>query len=354
MVPQPIDELIKDHLFQQNAIIWLTQPSASSESIVPLLFRHGYSTLAIGRLLALPADVRQAVTNAHLSTQQRAKPDVILINGADRKYLFIDCKENSFGPTSTTARQARALMLMVGSRAAEILGLDASEVAASFLSYVSSKENAIRLVETLEHLREEMDNVGLPWGQSSAIGLAVQDDQVCLVVEERTSSFMGLSAGIHAFMTYEPETDPRPFYFLPYDPGLNQSDAESDRCKFDLLKRVQQSVVAEVGRVRPPAQLHLAADALLNQAYFGMYEIWEDRDDRRHVRRLCNRFLNRIAKAVHSSVADSMVQDGNLWRVTVDNEDQHDRLMTTLTRFGLEATDLLEHMPQLPESYDDA
>lgn len=351
MVPHPIDELIEDHLFQQNAIIWLAQPSASPDGMVPLLFRQGYSALAIGRLLALPADLRQALTNVHLDTQQRAKPDVILINKGDRKYLFVDCKEGSFGPLSTTARQARTLMLMVGSRAAEILGLDDSEVESSFLGYVTSNDNAIRLVETLDHLREEMDSARLPYGRSSAIGLKVQDGQVCLVVEERVGSFIGVSIGVHAFMDLEPETDPRPFYFLPYDPGLNQTKAESDRCKFDLLRRVQQHVVAEVGRVRPPAQLHLTADTLLNRAYFGMYEYWEDRDDRTHLRRLCNRFLHRIARALHSPVPDSMVQDGSLWKVTVNDEDQHDRLIRTLTRFDPTASDLLEHMPQLPETY---
>ncbi len=113
-------------------------------------------------------------------------------------------------------------------------------------------------------------------------------------------------------------------------------------------------MVAEVGQVRPPAQLRLTADALLNRAYPVMYEYWEDRDDRIHLRRLCNRFLHRIARALHSPVPDSMVQDGGLWKVTVNDEDQHDRLIRTLTRFDPTSTDLLEHMPQLPETYEDS
>lgn len=354
MVPYPINELIRDHLFQQNAIIWLTQASVSPNGIVPVLSKQGYSTLAIGRLLTLPADIRRAVHEAGLVTQDSANPDFILIHKTDRKYLLVECKENSFGPSSTTAKQARALMIMAGKRAAEILGLDTSEVEASFLGYVLPEENAAQLSNTLGHLREEMSRVGLPCGQSSVLNLVVRNGEVCLLVEDTAASFLGLIDGVHPFMRFEPETDPRPFYFLPYQPGLNQSAKERNKCKFDLLKRLQQNVVVEVGQMRPPAQLCLEADSLLNRAYSGIYELWEDRNDRQHLRRLCNRFLNKLARALHSSVSQSMVQDNSRWKVTAENKDQHDRLMTTLTRFSPEATDLLEHMPQLPESYEEA
>jgi len=354
VVPHLVDDLVKDHLFQQNAIIWLTQPSVRHDGMTPILFGQGYSMLAIGRLLTLPVDLRQAIAEAQIAVQQKAKPDVILTHKEDRKYLFVECKENSFGPSSTTAKQARALMLMTGTRAAEILGLDASEVAASYLGYVLPEAKVALLAETLDCLREEMADVELPYGPSSALGLAVRDGQVYLLVQEPVSSFVGLSSGAHPFMAHEPGTDPRPFYFLPYDPGIEQIPQERDRCIFDLLKRLQQYVVAEVGQARPPAELELVADSLLTRAYFGMYELWEDRDDRRPLRRLCNRFLNKIARTLHSTVPESMVQEGNLWKVTIQDEGRHAQLMSVLTRFGPEATDLLEHMPQLPESYDDA
>lgn len=334
-------------------MIWLTQPSADPDGIVPVLHEQGYSTLAIGRLLTLPADIRQAVSDAGLATQNGANPDFILIHKANRKYLLVECKENSFSPASTTAKQARTLMLMAGGRAAEILGLDTSEVAASFLGYVLPEENVVQLSETLDHLREEMVDTKLPWGQSSVLGLVVQNGEVCLSVEDKVGSFVELPSGVHPFMTYEPGTDPRPFYFLPYQPGLNQSPAERDRCKFDLLKRLQQNIVVQVGQMKLPAQLYLAADSLLNRAYWGTYELWEDRSDRQHLRRLCNRFLNRVAAVFHSSVPASMIQDGSSWKVTVDDENQHNRLMNALTRFGPQATDLLEHMPQLTESHDE-
>ena len=353
MVQPPINDLIKDHLFQQNAIIWLTQPSVNPDGIVPILYKQGYSTLAIGRLLALPADVRQAVKEADITVQNGANPDFVLIHQANRKYLLVECKENSFGTTSTKVKQARTLMLMAGERAAEILGLATSDVAASFLGYVLPEDKTTQFSETLDHLRKEMSDLGLPWGDSSVFGLGVQNDKVCLLIEDKLGSFMELPSGVHPFLAYEPGTDPRPFYFLPYQPGLEQSDAEENRCKLDLLKRLQQSIVAELGKVRPPTQLYLTRDAILNRAYWGIYEIWEDRDDRKHLRKLCNRFLNRVAKVLYASAPKSMVQDGSSWKVTIGNDEEHNRLMNALLRFGPEVTDLSDQ-PQLPENDDEA
>lgn len=242
-------------------------------------------------------------------------------------------------------------MLMAGARAAEIFGLATSEVAASSLGFVLPKDNAFQLSETLDHLRKEMDDSGLPWGHSSVLGFGLQNGEVCLFVEDKIGSFVELSSGIYPFMTHEPGTDPRPFYFIPYQPGLNQSVAEKNKCKLDLFKRLQQNIVTDVGQLRPPTQLHLTADSLLNRAYWGIYELWEDRDDRQHLRRLCNRFLHRVARVLHSSVPKSMVQDGNSWKVTVDNGEKHERLMSALMRFGPETADLFDQL-QLPESYD--
>ena len=105
--------------------------------------------------------------------------------------------------------------------------------------------------------------------------------------------------------------------------------------------------------MRPPSQLYLTADAILNRAYWGIYELWEDRDDRQHLRKLCNSFLNRVAKVLYASVPKSMIQDGSSWKVTLSNEEERDRLISALLRFGPEVTDLLDQ-PELPENDDEA
>ena len=271
-------------------------------------------------------------------------------NEAARRFVLVECKENSFGQESTTASQARTLLLVAGPRAAEILGLADDEVTASMLGFVVPEDRVTLLTETLDSLDTEIGRAQLVSGQSSVFGLTVDGDGIGLIVGESASSFVGLASGTHSCMRCEPETDPRPLYFMPYDPEIDQSLEERAKCRMELFKRIHQHVVTKVGRARAPVQLRLTADLLLNRAYFGMYDRWEEHGSKKHVRKLGNRFLNRIAQAVQSSSPGAMIQEGNHWKVTLDDPDRHERVMNVLTRFDPKPPDVQDIMPTLPDT----
>lgn len=286
MAPSTVEKLIRDHLFQQNLVMWLAQPLTSLDNVRPILHEQGFSISALGRLLSLPADVGASVRDAALATQQSARPDVLLRHEAEKKYFFVECKENSFGSKSTTANQARTLLLVAGSRAAEMLGLDGREVTASYLGFMVPNDKAALLRETLSNLDAEMAHARLPSGQSSVFGLSAQSDEISLSIDGGASPFVGLEPGTYVCMWCEPGDDPRPFYFMPYDPGVHQSTEEKAKSELELFKRIQQHVLAEVGGMRVPVEIRLSADSLLDRAYSGMYSLWEERDDKTQVRRL--------------------------------------------------------------------
>lgn len=350
MAPSMIDRLIRDHLFLQNLVMWLAQPLTSLDDVRPILHEQGFSIVALGRLLSLPADVRASVRVADLATQQSTRPDVLLRHEAERKYFFVECKENSFGPQSTTANQARTLLLVAGPRAAETLGLDRREVTASYLGFMVPDDKVALLTKTLGSLHAEMAHARLPSGQSSVFGLAAQSDEISLSIDDGASSFVGLEPGNHVCMWCEPGNDPRPFYFMPYDPGVHQSPEEKAKSELELFKRIQQHVLADVGGVRVPVEIRLSADSLLDRVYSGIYSLWEERDDKAQVRRLGNRYLNRLARAVHSTSPRAMVQEGNVWKVTLDDQEPYERVVNALMRFDPEVPDAQDTMPRLPES----
>src|SRR5438309_1259630 len=127
MSPTKIDP-VSDPLFQLNVLLWLTQPLPQESAIVPLLHQRGFSVYAIAPALVVPLDLQVAARQAQIALQPSARPDVVLTQESERKFAFTECKASSFGPNSSTAEQARAFLLTTGSRAAEVLGLDAAQV----------------------------------------------------------------------------------------------------------------------------------------------------------------------------------------------------------------------------------
>ncbi len=72
---QNINKLCKDPLFQLNLAIWLAQPQIEKYFYVyPIFYRSGVSIHSIPPLLALPPDIRLAISEK-LDCQEGAKPD---------------------------------------------------------------------------------------------------------------------------------------------------------------------------------------------------------------------------------------------------------------------------------------
>ncbi|MEW6041822.1 MAG: hypothetical protein AB1633_09890 [Elusimicrobiota bacterium] len=118
-----INELCKDPLFQLNLTIWLAQPQSSQYFYVyPLFYESGLSIYSIGPLLALPPDIRFAVSGK-VDCQDGARPDLVLETKELKKYCILECKTSSFSQNSSTANQARTLLLIAGPILSEVLGL---------------------------------------------------------------------------------------------------------------------------------------------------------------------------------------------------------------------------------------
>jgi hypothetical protein len=346
------NELIRDPLFQLNALLWLAQPMPSESEIRPLLYEQGFTVYAIAPLLGPPPDMRLAAQKAQISMQERVRPDVVLEHKSDRKFAFTECKANSFRPTSSTAKQARSLLVVAGPRAAEVLGLAPGQVADSLLAFMTAQSEQVPLTQTLETLSKELHAARIPAAQFSVLGLILTDAEISIAIDDQANAFFGLPKGNNSFMKREPDTDPRPLYFIPYDPDISQSPEERKFCKRVLFERMQSTVVAAVGRARPPCELHLNFEKILNDAMFGMYGQWENRESAKHMRQLCRQLMDALAQAVNSKVPNSITfQLDKGLRIILQNSEQQEKVLDVLTHFSSVTLDL-QTEPQ-PDLFDD-
>lgn len=349
------NELLKDPLFQLNILLWLAQPLPSKMEVIPLFYTKGFTVYAIAPLIGPPPDVRLAAQQAGIGIQERLRPDVVLAHENDAKFAFAECKASSFGPTSSTAEQARSLLVVAGNRAAEVLGLAPSQVSTTILGYLIPENDRVPLTQTVANLFKELGQNGLPAGQFSVLGLMMTDTDISIVINDLGSAFFKLPSGSNHFMKREPDTDPRPLYFIPYDPDVVQSDQEKVYCRRILFERMHSTIVAAVGCANPPAELVLESQKILNDAMFGMYGHWQNRESARHMRGLCRQFMDALTQVVNSVASGTMVfQPGKGWKTNLHDQEHHEKVIDALTRFSCETLDLgIEPQPSLFDDLED-
>jgi len=346
-----LNELLRDPIFQLNAVLWLAQPLPAEGEIVSLLHRQGFTVYAIAPLLGLPLDLRLSAAATKTSLQESVRPDVVLVQEIDRRFSFTECKASSVALNSSLP-QARSLLIVAGPRAPEILALAAEQVRGSVLAMVIPETDREQVRQALSGLVKELEENKLPAGKFTMLGLQVTDTDIGIQFDDIGGDFFSLVPGVHPFLKREPDTDPRPLYFIPYDPDVSQSNRERIFCKRVLFERMHGTVVAAVGRAHPPAELTFESQKILNNAMFGMYELWENRESARHMRSLCKQLMRALAELVNTVSKDTMIyQPGEGWKARLQSQEQHESVMDGLTRFSCETLDL-QTEPQ-PGLFDD-
>ena len=344
-------DLLKDPLFQLNALLWATQPLPKESTIRPFLYEKGFAVYAIAPLFGVPPDLRLLAQQESIKIQDGVRPDVVLAQEILRKFALCECKASSFGLESSTSEQARSLLLMTGSRTAEVLALTPEEVSESLLAFLIPQSDIEPLTNTITSLREELNNHKLSPGRVSFLGLLRTDNDVSVVIDSEGSKFFALPMGPIRFLIREPDTDPRPLYFIPYDPDVEQSEQERLLCRRILFERIQSTIIVAIGHADSPCKLVLESNKMLNDAMFGMYEHLENSNSKRHMRRLCREFMESLTAAVNSVVQGAIsFEPGTGWKFSVLDEQCHQRILDALTRFSPDALKL-QDQPQ-PSFFD--
>jgi len=349
-------ELIADPVFQLNSLLWLTQPLPTGAGIRSVLRDQGYHVYAICPSITLPLDILLLVKDSGLAHQDHVRPDVVLYRPSDHRYGVVECKGNSFGPDSSTAKQARTLLLAVGPRLDEALGLQAGTISRNTAAYLIPSQAATEMAETLQTLGAELGAKELRVGPSCVLAIEPDTTSLSLVADESARDFFGLPASKISFLILEEGTDPRPLYFIPYDPDCSQAEGERVYCKLVLFERILASLLGGAGRALPPTELSFDAAGLLNDATLGMYGLWENKDSAKHMRHLLTRNLLPKLQGVLRSEGGNVFEfvENKGWTLQIPTEDAKDAICNTLSKFSCETMDLrLEPEPTLFDNLPD-
>lgn len=347
-----LPELIRDPIFQLNVLLWLAQPLPSGYEITPLLHNRGFDVYALALRLSLPPDMLLVMRNVGFEVQAGVRPDIILAQESSGKFAITECKGNSFGSRPSTAHQARTLLALAGPRCHEVLGLQPQAVRQSILAYLLPSSQRPAMHATISELLAEFCTRGLAAGEVLLLGLTMANEDLGLEIDNVAAQFFELPPGTNTFLRLDPDTDPRPLYFVPFDPDTNQSEEERTLGKRILFERMQSSIIAAVGRAVPPTVVPFKTSDLLNDATFGMYDLWENRDSAKHMRGLCRWFIDGLRQAVHAVEPEAISYErGEGWKLNLPDMGQQERVLNAMLRFSCETMELRQE-PE-PDLFDD-
>lgn len=274
-------KLCNDPLFQLNLAIWLAQPQPLKHfSVYPLFYSSGLSIYSIGPLLALPPGIRLHVSEDY---QNGARPDLILERERKKKFCILECKKSSFGPNTEQARQARTLLLISGPIISEVLGLGSKGQNEGILCYFSGSNEIEMMEKTLIRLTQEIKDLKLEPGIHDCFGIKAEQLAILLEYSEQIKTFLNLKDDSPVeVIRFEENTDPRPLYFIPYDPNIHQTKEEQELCRRIMFERILCHIISNTGGADVPSSITFTTNEVLNSATLGLYEIWEDSEAKRN------------------------------------------------------------------------
>ncbi len=172
---------LQDPIYQLNFTLWTLEQLPRESPFRPILREFGYALHSIGRALPLAPEYQMRLGEAGIEAGQLPTPDVVAWREVRLEYLLIECKAAGFSPGSSTARQARAL-LVASADLRGPLGLPPGPLLPGVLSYLLPEPEPGRLVEALGEIARELRGLALPSALYSVFGLEERADGVYLLI----------------------------------------------------------------------------------------------------------------------------------------------------------------------------
>lgn len=272
-------ELAADPVFQLNTVLWMLQPSPTfPHAVDAVLYKAGYSVRQLGGRLSAPAAV-EAVLAEKFGLRGVPAPDVLAdAPDADPRLVF-ECKASSFGPESSTAEQAQKVL----ARAVDLslaVGAAPGKTVPGAVAYLTRAEQTGALAQTLTKLAAEFAEHEVSTAPASVLGVSVEPGEGVVV-----SLTDGTLPGRAGAVLREPcvvvpaagdEEVARPLYLVPYDPSVEQTEEERQRCLRVLLERARAHITSLIGRAAPPSTVVVDGLQVLADATYGLSAYWQD------------------------------------------------------------------------------
>jgi hypothetical protein len=322
-------------------MLWLAQQQPQQYYyIYPLFNISGLNIYSIGPLLSLPPDIILNISDK-IDIQERARPDLILKVQKDNKFCILECKASSFGSASSNATQAKTLLLMAGNIISEVLGIGKRGENKCMLCYLVGSEQPELMEETIESLKKEInEKVSLDLGSFGYFGIKSAGLSILLYYSEKAKDFLHIIENSPVeVIKFEEETDPHPLYFIPYDPNNpQQTPEEQELCRRILFERIWSEIISKVGGGVTPCKVQFSTKELLMSATFGIYDIWEDNDAKRNIKKIVKSFLLDIKDGLLENILIYEPQTG--WMFDLGDKKVQEEVLKQLQKFKPQSLDL--------------
>lgn len=314
-------DLLADPIYQLNFALWMLQPMPRESPITPVLFRAGYMLDSLSRPLPLPPAIRPALFS-RLGNADPPAPDILAEPARAIERLVIECKGNSFTLASSSSAQLIKL-LAVGADLSGPLGLPAGTARPAHVAYLMPGDKADAQAETITEATADLQKAGMTPAAGSVIAMSRREDGV--YVEARGPARLPspvadeIGSGSRV-LAVQPGEDVHLLYLIPWDPSVEQTKSERDRCKAILFSKVAAAAVAEIGRAEIPQRVSLVVHTLLAAATYGVSNKWRDRSSIEEVQRQCATFIADAVKRI-ASLEVSLPGGPRAVQLTLSNED---------------------------------
>lgn len=335
--------ICNDPLFQLNLAIWLAQPMPDSSFINPILYRSGFKIYLIGPVLSLPPDIRLTTGDLAGKLQASAKPEIIFESENKQKLLIMECKKSSFGKSSSTAHQARTLLVLSGSIVSEVLAIGARESSQGILCYLTKSEQKLQLEDTLAELSKEVkDLMNYDTGISGCFGIELNNSSLLLDYSDQLQSVLRLqSTRPIEIANFDGESDFHLLYFIPYDPSIEQTPEEQAFCRRILYERILSYILCKVGPSIPPKEIIIAKEDVMREVTFGLYDLWDDVDSKKYMRNLLKEMMLDLRNFLKEAQRHCLeYEERKGWVIKLKDNDEYEEILMQITKFKPENLDL--------------
>jgi hypothetical protein len=200
---------------------------------------------------------------------------------------------------------------------------------------------------TLKFLKKEINNkLNLESGAYSCFLIKPSESTIQLVYPDKIINALNLTKSSPAdIIQFEKDTDPRPLYFIPYDPNLCQSKEEQELCRRILFERILGHVISKIGGAEIPTTVIFSMEDLLNSATFGLYEIWDDSEATRHLKNIVKDFIKNIINTIDESFNKCIQHKSGVgWTVDIQDKKTHEELLKKILKFKPATLNLSNHL----------
>ena len=274
--------LFSDPVFQLNTLLWAVLGYPTNPSINPVLKQAGYYLYAIERRLVMPKNPSIVSGLAELigskdSVHQPIHSDIWLKHKTNDVDIIIELKAHGFSTESVRPTRQALKMLTAASDLSPSLGEHHSR--SGCVTYCTSGDDADELAATFERLQLALKGARVPAAPVGVVGFVMKPKGMALTSPDSSQLPDPLRQALDdqpIVLTKEDENDLLPLYFIPWIPGVEDSQhSELQRYGYsELSARLLVRIIREVGTVEVPDTLAISAGELLNAATGGTFKYW--------------------------------------------------------------------------------